>query len=226
MADNTNVHISDLPTDVDDAMLAEIFGHYGTVTWSKVMSNKGGKPSNAAIVEYASMDEARFVVENLNGNIPHGLSTPIMVSFKRQGKGSGKGGGFGKSGGGFGGYGKAGGGAQTVQTFVNASSPYGAAKSFGGGGGKEENTTLHISDLPAEVDDAMLAQIFNGYGSVTWCKVMANKGGKPSNAAMVEFASMDEARFVVENLNGNIPHGLSTPIIVNFKRQGGKGGKF
>eukprot|EP00408_Alexandrium_pacificum_P050160 CAMPEP_0171244348 /NCGR_PEP_ID=MMETSP0790-20130122/46800_1 /TAXON_ID=2925 /ORGANISM="Alexandrium catenella, Strain OF101" /LENGTH=67 /DNA_ID=CAMNT_0011711457 /DNA_START=41 /DNA_END=241 /DNA_ORIENTATION=+ len=67
MADNTNVHISDLPPDVDDAMLAEIFGHYGTVTWSKVMSNKGGKPSNAAIVEYASMDEARFVVENLNG---------------------------------------------------------------------------------------------------------------------------------------------------------------
>mmetsp|Transcript_72780 Transcript_72780/g.193293 ORF Transcript_72780/g.193293 Transcript_72780/m.193293 type:complete len:93 (-) Transcript_72780:103-381(-) len=86
-----------------------------------------------------------------------------------------------------------------------------------------ENKNVHISDLPAEVDDAMLAQIFNGYGSVTWCKVMANRGGKPSNAAMVEFASMDEARFVVESLNGNIPHGLSTPINVNFKRQG-KGG--
>jgi len=221
MEENTNVHISDLPVDVDDGKLAEIFSLYGTVTWSKVMSNKGGKPSNAAIVEFASMDEARFVVENLNGNIPHGLSTPIMVSFKKNGKGSGKGGGFGKNGGG---YGKAGG----VQTFTNAVSPYGGAKSFGGGGGgggQGDNKTVHISDLPSDVDDAMLAEIFNGYGTVTWSKVMANKGGKPSNAAMVEFASMDEARFVVESLNGNIPHGLSTPIIVNFKRQG-KGGGF
>uniref|UniRef100_A0A7S1WEH6 RNA-binding protein n=1 Tax=Alexandrium catenella TaxID=2925 RepID=A0A7S1WEH6_ALECA len=97
--DATNVHVSDLPAEVDDAMLAQIFGHYGTVTWCKVMPNFGGKPTNAAIVEYATMEEATFVVENVNGNIPHGLNTPLIVSFKRSGKGGGKGGG--------GGYGKA-----------------------------------------------------------------------------------------------------------------------
>eukprot|EP00413_Alexandrium_margalefii_P045069 CAMPEP_0204604198 /NCGR_PEP_ID=MMETSP0661-20131031/57711_1 /ASSEMBLY_ACC=CAM_ASM_000606 /TAXON_ID=109239 /ORGANISM="Alexandrium margalefi, Strain AMGDE01CS-322" /LENGTH=109 /DNA_ID=CAMNT_0051615333 /DNA_START=190 /DNA_END=515 /DNA_ORIENTATION=+ len=95
MAGNTNVHIADLPLEVDDARLAEIFGGYGTVTWCKVLPNLGGKPNQAAIVEYANPEEARFVVENVNGNIPQGLSTPVTAQFKRDSKGKG----FGKAGG-------------------------------------------------------------------------------------------------------------------------------
>merc|ERR1711920_1150434 len=57
----------------------------GTVTWSKMMPSKG-KPSQAAIVEFADIAEAKWVVENVNGNVPQGLSTPITVAFKRETK--------------------------------------------------------------------------------------------------------------------------------------------
>ena len=93
MAD-TNVFIADLPAEVDDAKLVEIFAPYGTITWSKVMPNAKGKPTQAAIVEFADIAEATWVVENLNGNVPEGLAEPVTVAFKRakQDKGAGKGG--------------------------------------------------------------------------------------------------------------------------------------
>merc|ERR1712039_996604 len=115
--------MGDLPADVDDAKLAEVFGQYGTVAWSKVMANKG-KPTSAAIVEFADIAEAQWVVDNLNGNLAQGISTPITVTFKREkSKGDGKGnGGYGKAwtpgGKGFSPYGK-GGGAPVCRNFQN-----------------------------------------------------------------------------------------------------------
>merc|ERR1719188_2154107 len=94
---NTNVFLSDLPADVDDAKLAEVFAQYGTVTWSKVMASKG-KPNNTAIVEFGDVTEAQWVVENLNGNLAQGIDTPINVSFKREKSKGGKGKGDGKDG--------------------------------------------------------------------------------------------------------------------------------
>merc|ERR1719188_2828935 len=91
---NTNVFLSDLPADVDDAKLAEVFAQYGTVTWSKVMASKG-KPTSAAIVEFGDIAEAQWVVENLNGNLAQGISTPLTLAFKRErsnGDAKGKGG--------------------------------------------------------------------------------------------------------------------------------------
>uniref|UniRef100_A0A7S4VF06 RRM domain-containing protein n=1 Tax=Alexandrium monilatum TaxID=311494 RepID=A0A7S4VF06_9DINO len=93
--ENTNVYITDLPMEVDDEKLVNIFSAYGTVTWSRVFEGKG-KPTKAAIVEFADVAEARWVVENLNGNIAEGLTEPINVAFKRdRRKGDGKG--FGKA---------------------------------------------------------------------------------------------------------------------------------
>merc|ERR1711972_1184487 len=97
-APNTNVFISDLPADVDDAKLQEVFAQYGTVTWSKVMASKG-KPTSTAIVEFASIEEAKWVVENLSGNLAQGIETPLTLTFKRaRSKGDSKGmGGYGKA---------------------------------------------------------------------------------------------------------------------------------
>merc|ERR1719410_3135610 len=111
-------------------MLKQVFSEYGTVTWSRVFDS-GGKPNKAAIVEFADIEEAKWCVENLDGNIPEGLSTPIKVMFKRQGGGKGYNGGGKGGGSGFPSYGKAsvGGGSSFV------SSPYGKGP-VGGGMGK------------------------------------------------------------------------------------------
>merc|ERR1712217_377131 len=104
-----------------------VFGPYGTITWSKVFGGVKGKPKTA-VVEFADVAEAKWVVENINGNFPQGLSSPVKVSFKtksekKKGKGKGKFGkgkgfspydmgwgdkgfDFGEWGKGFGGYGK------------------------------------------------------------------------------------------------------------------------
>eukprot|EP00413_Alexandrium_margalefii_P016277 CAMPEP_0204533268 /NCGR_PEP_ID=MMETSP0661-20131031/12184_1 /ASSEMBLY_ACC=CAM_ASM_000606 /TAXON_ID=109239 /ORGANISM="Alexandrium margalefi, Strain AMGDE01CS-322" /LENGTH=144 /DNA_ID=CAMNT_0051539597 /DNA_START=98 /DNA_END=532 /DNA_ORIENTATION=- len=144
MAESTNVFIADLPSDIDDAMLAKVFGEYGTVTWSKVMPSSG-KPTQAAIVEFADIAEAKWLVENIDGNIPQGLSTPVTVQFKRErrskgfgkeddrnGKWGGKGGkgddGYGKWGGKGGkrddGYGKWGGKGSSKDSKGKGYSPY------------------------------------------------------------------------------------------------------
>mmetsp|Transcript_96375 Transcript_96375/g.281605 ORF Transcript_96375/g.281605 Transcript_96375/m.281605 type:complete len:213 (+) Transcript_96375:69-707(+) len=99
-APNTNVFISGLPTDLDDDSLKQIFEAYGHVTWAKMMPSKG-RDNEAGIVEFDNVSEAKWVVENLNGNIAEGLDEPITVTFKREMRktgGTSKGGkGYGKA---------------------------------------------------------------------------------------------------------------------------------
>jgi len=248
----TNVYIQDLPSEVDDAGLTTIFGQYGTVTWAKVMPSKG-KPTSVAIVEFSTPDEAQWFVENLNGNIPEGLTTPINAALKKSKKGKDKGKGYGKSaddGGKWGGKasegkGPYGGGKATKGKEAPAWQPTWAGKggadsgkqaaawkpTWAGKGGEEqaaapqtqkESNNVYITDLPSEVDDNMVKEIFGQYGTVTWAKVMASKG-KPTTMAIVEFATKEESEWFVENLNGNIPEGLSSPIKASLKKEKGEG---
>merc|ERR1712187_365632 len=52
-----------------------------------------GKDTTAAIVEYQDISEAKWVVENMNGAQPEGISAPLTITFKREkrSKGEGKG---------------------------------------------------------------------------------------------------------------------------------------
>merc|ERR1711957_1018209 len=78
------------------------------------------------------VSEAQWVVENINGNMPEGLSTPLTLTYKRSkqswDKGKGGGGGYGKSGGK--GWAPAGG----KDWGGKGGSPYGGGKDGGGGG--------------------------------------------------------------------------------------------
>merc|ERR1719291_1566611 len=68
-----------------EQMLVEIFSAYGTVTDSKVLVNDGqsndGTGQSVAIIRMGTEVEARWLIENLNGNIPQGLARPVEVSF-------------------------------------------------------------------------------------------------------------------------------------------------
>merc|ERR1712087_554306 len=93
-----NVYIADLPLGVTEDQLQSIFSQYGTVVWHKILTAIPGKEDQAAIVEFGDISEAQWVVENINGNMPEGLSTPLTITFKKQKQSFGKGGGgWGKS---------------------------------------------------------------------------------------------------------------------------------
>jgi len=71
------VYMTGLPDGVDQAKLLQIFGAYGTIKDSAQIS------SSAAIMKFATVDEATWFVNNLNGNMPEGLTSPVTVQFAR-----------------------------------------------------------------------------------------------------------------------------------------------
>lgn len=73
-----------------------------------------------------------------------------------------------------------------------------------------------ISGLPAGMDEAAVKGIFGAYGDITSIKVVGQQ-------AYVKFATVDEAKWIQENLSGNMPEGLTEPIDVKFSAEKGKG---
>jgi len=83
---------------------------------------------------------------------------------------------------------------------------------------------VFFGDLPAGISKEDCEAIFGGYGTVTSCRVNFPKpGGKAS--ALVRFSSVEEATWVVENLNGNLAEGLEEPIVARFANAPGGGGQ-
>jgi hypothetical protein len=67
-----------------------------------------------------------------------------------------------------------------------------------------------IGNLPPGADEVQLRQIFGPYGTVTSCMPL------PGNKARVTFQSLDEAKWMRENLDNNIPEGLSQPVSIRY----------
>jgi len=178
-----------------------------------------GKDESAkpcAMIRFGSVDMATWVVENLNGKIPEGLAEPIICRFAdAKGKGDAKGGG-----GGFAPYPGGGGGGA-----------WGGGKGGGAAKGGFEppppSDNVWIGDLPVGTQKEDLASIFEAYGQIQDCRMLPGRDETSKPCAMIRFASVEMATWVVENLNGNIPQGLEEAIIAryaNSKQGGGKGG--
>jgi len=218
MADQSdNVYIADLPAEVDENVIHQVFASYGSVMSCKAMPGKFPGQKGAALVRFGSPQEAAWVVENLNGNLAEGLAEPIKVRFANA-KGSGKGG----NGGADGGYGKMGGagGGNHGATPWSSGGKGGAALA----GTEQPSDNVYIADLPEQIDEQTIKGVFGAYGTVMSCRAMQSKRPGQMGAALVRFASADEAAWVVQNLNGNLAEGLEHPVKVRFSNAGGKGG--
>lgn len=128
-APSDNLFVADLPEGTTEENIWKVFGSYGTIQQCKVLE-KG----TSALVRFQNIDEAKWIVEHVNGNIPQGLNTPVQVRYANppgsKWKGDGKGGGYDMYGMGFGGKGGFG-----MPGF--GMMPYGmmGGKGFGGKGG-------------------------------------------------------------------------------------------
>lgn len=78
-------------------------------------------------------------------------------------------------------------------------------------------SNLFVADLPSHADDNLLRSLFGAYGVVIECKVLPSKTpGMGTCAGLVRMQTVEEAAWIVENLNGNIPQGLDAAISVKF----------
>jgi cold shock CspA family protein len=98
----------------------------------------------------------------------------------------------------------------------------GAAAGRGPQGPHPPSDNLFIAGLPFGFSEDMVWQLFGQYGPVTSVRVLPTTG-KPDTAVMVRFADSHMAVWMVENLNGNIPVGLTSPITVKFAQSAGQG---
>ena len=75
------IMITRLPSDMTDAQLLDVFCWFGTI-----VSHKMSCPG-VAIVEFQNSVEAKWCVEHLDGDVPHGLTHPIAVTLTSGDKG-------------------------------------------------------------------------------------------------------------------------------------------
>mmetsp|Transcript_46152 Transcript_46152/g.133753 ORF Transcript_46152/g.133753 Transcript_46152/m.133753 type:complete len:361 (-) Transcript_46152:28-1110(-) len=222
------VYIKGLPQNFSDDQLFEVFGAYGQVAWHKVLRNNGSADS-VALVQMISVDEASWLVENLNGNIPQGLTEPVSVTFSQGPKKS-----RGKAGG------KEGGGARyepyAAATAAVVIPPAAAAAGAGGVAVQpravqpsayagdayagDEGSNLYVKGLPPTVDELYLYKLFAPYGAIQSVKPIAKEWG---GTAFVKFAKAEEAQVAVSKVNGQVMHDGSQIQVSTNRKGGGKG---
>ncbi len=102
-----NLFVGNLPYDVDDTQLQEIFSQAGTVTSAHVVTDKfSGQSRGYGFVEMSSDAEAAQAVTMLNGHDLRGRAMTVNEARPREERGGYRGGGGGgRSGGGYGGGG-------------------------------------------------------------------------------------------------------------------------
>jgi len=245
-----HVIIGELPADLDEAGLKTNFEAYGTIKWCKLFNGKGGSGKKSAMIEFSSVEEATWLVENLNGNVPLGLETEVTVKFKPP-KGSGAGGGFGG-----GGFSKGGAG--------NRSSPYGVVPAGKGGGmmmgGKmgmmmgmsgepstindlwkgllrhkilpggtwaNDERTVCVNGLPSDTTDHDLLKIFSPFGAIApgGVRVKLNDDGTAKGSGMINFLHLESADAAIETLNNCMMPDGKTLRLRKYGDWGGNGKK-
>jgi len=166
------------------------------------------------------------MVENLDRNIPEGLNKPVTVRYadvdsrvgadSRVGVDSR--------------VGAAAPGAGRGTTMGHNSGPRPAPPppprgQHSGTTSSQASDNLYIKGLPPHMTEDKLRDIFTPYGDVTSTKVLQSNGksvdGQGESVALLQFGTEEEARWIEENLNGNIPEGLERPISVKFYTKGG-----
>uniref|UniRef100_A0A7S2B7S3 RRM domain-containing protein n=1 Tax=Alexandrium andersonii TaxID=327968 RepID=A0A7S2B7S3_9DINO len=213
------VYVGSLPEGMDDATLKQIFGAYGGIKDLKNMTQK-----KACILVFDSLEQAKWVVENLDGNMPEGIPTPVNVSYAYGGSTWNKGGGGGGGGGGswsgprsspYGGKGGmlpdntimmgGGKGACTIGMFKRSLQSQGVLP--GGKGFKvDDSCQVYIRGLPPDATDRDLADIFGPFGPIPprGIKAMLDQEGNCTGVGFVDYLDPDSARAAVNALDNTM----------------------
>jgi len=80
----------------------------------------------------------------------------------------------------------------------------------------QPSESLSVSGLPLHLSDEQLNAVFSQYGSVDQCKMLDPIPGLPGRGALVTMKTVEEAGWLVQNVNNNIPSGLQGPVTIQF----------
>lgn len=239
-----NLYVKGLPNDMTEDQLGEIFNKYGQIVSFKLMAYA---ENASAMIRMATPDSARWLVENLDGNVPEGLTDPIVVKYANDSKGAAKGAkgvAKGATKGAKSGYGKA--ALESGKGPYKGSSPYGdSVQELPGfncsdpevltamrcvvaalGQGKVwtedgDPSNLYIKDLPGTADDLYLYRLFAPFGSVQSVFVKPGDDGTWA-VGFVKYARPQDAAKAIKGINGiQLPDGNTLMVQVKQAKMGG-----
>jgi RNA recognition motif-containing protein len=131
-----NLFVGNLPYDVDDAALSEVFSQAGTVTSAHVVTDKfSGQSRGYGFVEMSTDAEAAQAVTLLNGRDFKGRPLTVNEARPREERSFRSGGGERRGGGGYGGGGGGYGGERRGGGGYGGGGGRGGDRRGGGGGG-------------------------------------------------------------------------------------------
>lgn len=238
-AGKRDIFIAGLPSTVDDAKLRELFSPYGDVTWVRALPRDG---KMNGLIEFATHEQAAWVVENMKGTVPAGLTEPIFVKFKDDPhermamKGLGKGpaataapavlaallamacendpGSFGK-----GTWFSPAGGIMPRNVLPKSANPLTVVPPRPGCKGgpplidPAPSDNVCLSNLPAEVTEERLKTILSTFGNMTEFKMIRGQG---NTSASVRFSSVKEATALVTGLKSSSLPEISDSVEVKY----------
>lgn len=198
-----NLYVKGLPPGMSDQWLRTIFGEYGVVTSTKVLETNGrsatGQGESVALVRMANIEDASWLVDNLDGNIPQGLERPVMVRFadppgKRHMKQSARELAFSKAAPSMPG--------QTYQAQASPAPPVPAAlaQNFIPPGG--DNSNLYVKDMPPQADDLYLYRVFAPFGAIQSVKAIMTPEMTCIGYGFVKFINDTDAQMALQAING------------------------
>mmetsp|Transcript_31098 Transcript_31098/g.89190 ORF Transcript_31098/g.89190 Transcript_31098/m.89190 type:complete len:550 (-) Transcript_31098:413-2062(-) len=193
---SSKLYVRGLPLGISEEHLTTIMSAYGAVTSCKVLSPLAGASDAASIVQMGNIEQAQWMVDSLDGNIPQGLSTPVSVKFKSDGPA------------------QVAAPASPLTYVAAAASGMGAATQTSSGGQPSDN--LYMCGFPVGTSEEKVKTVFGAYGIVISCKVLPPPPGKSDVACLIRMGSLEEAQWLVEHVNGNIPQGMTDPISIRF----------
>jgi len=235
---SNSLYIDGMPADMDEAQVKLIFEAYGTL--------KAAKRINQTLwmLNFETLEDAQWLEENLNENIPQGMSVVVKVRFAQlgpaqpqglgfaggtaggfraspyggapAGQGMGMGKGMGKGGGCFGGVDII----AVKRAIVNANI-------LPGGRWKNDDKTVMVKNLPPNTSDKDIYDLFSCFGAIygEGVRALISEQGQCKGTAFVNYLQKESSIAAVQTLNGFVmPNG--TPLTVMLSelgdaRQGG-----
>lgn len=221
-----NLYIIGMPGGVDESGIQQILGQYGNILSVKVLGIQNG--NTAAMVRFATVEEATLVKDNLNGNIPQGWDRPITVRYSNDStpfnvsptpKGSwqqsGKGGGGGAWQNSGNAWQNAGKGEQDQMDMLFIIQQVEGTGALPGADGSTQKVSISITGLPPSCREYHLYRIFCPFGPIgpNGVKVAANPDGTGQGVGFVDYLNANSAHNAVLVLNGAVlPDGTSLRV--------------
>jgi len=76
---NTNLYVGNVPQDISDEELVNLFSPYGSIITKNVLKDHTGKNRGIAFIRYSKKSEADFAISELAGYTPPGSTVPLDV---------------------------------------------------------------------------------------------------------------------------------------------------